>query len=351
MRISRQIIVGAVKIGGGAEVVVQSMTNTKTIDIESTIAQINTLSEVGCKIVRIALPNMESAKAVDKIRERVNVPLVADIHFDYRIAIEAAERGIDKIRINPGNIGDEDRVKQVVMICNEKKIPIRIGVNSGSVEREILAKHGAPTANALAESALFHANLLQKHDFNDIVLSIKSSDVSEMVKANRIVANSTDFPLHLGVTEAGTYRMGSIKSAVGIGSLLVDGIGATIRVSLTDSPIAEIPVAYDILKASGRLKRGVEIISCPTCARTEIDIITLASKVEEATAHIEKHIKIAVMGCVVNGPGEAKGADIGIAGGIAGGMGVGLIFKNGEIIKKTTENELFTELINEIDKM
>ncbi len=342
-----QVSAGGVKIGGGAPVTVQSMLNVPAHDIEGSVNQAKELERAGCQIIRAAIPDMESVKLIDAIKKEVSVPLVADIHFDYRLAIESVAAGIDKVRINPGNIGGEDRVKKVVAVCREKNIPIRIGVNSGSLEKHILAKYGSPTAEALCESALYHASLLERFDFYDIVLSMKSSRVSTMVQAYELASLRCDYPLHLGVTEAGTERMGLIKSSVGIGSLLLQGIGDTIRVSLTDTPVKEVYAAKDILRALDIDKSGVKFVSCPTCGRTRIDLIGLANEVQNRLKDCDKNITVAVMGCVVNGPGEAREADIGIA----GGDGVGLIFKKGEIIKKVPENELTDALMAEIDKL
>ena len=339
-----------VKVGGlvldGKKIYIQSMLNVPSTDIEGSVKQAVELEKAGCEIVRAAIPNMEAVKLIPAIKEKISIPLVADIHFDYRLAIAAAEAGIDKIRINPGNIGSMDRVKAVVKACRERNIPIRIGVNGGSLEKELLAKYGSPTAEALVESAMGHVRILEQCDFEDIVISIKSSDVPTMIKAYRLCAQTCNYPLHLGVTEAGTERMGLIKSAVGIGSLLCDGIGETIRVSLTDEPVKEIYAAKDILKAIGK-GGGVRIVSCPTCGRTRIDLIGLAKKVEEATKDIDKDIKIAVMGCVVNGIGESGEADIGIAGvdGCAG------IFSHGEKLRKVSEEEALPALLAEIEKL
>lgn len=338
---------GNVEIGGGAPVSVQSMLNVPSTDIENSVKQAVELEKAGCQIIRIAIPNMDAVRLVDAIKQKVSVPIVADIHFDYRLALESVAAGIDKVRINPGNIGSDDRVHAVVKACREKNIPIRIGVNSGSLEKNILAKYGSPTAEALCESALYHASLLEKFDFYDIVLSMKSSRVSTMIKAYELAAEKCDYPLHLGVTEAGTERMGLIKSSAGIGSLLLRGIGDTVRVSLTDKPIKEVYAAKDILKAIDIDTSGVKFISCPTCGRTRIDLISIANQAQERLADCKKDITVAVMGCVVNGPGEAKEADIGIA----GGDGAGLIFKKGEIIKKVPESSLIDALMEEIDKM
>ncbi|MBQ4311053.1 MAG: flavodoxin-dependent (E)-4-hydroxy-3-methylbut-2-enyl-diphosphate synthase [Oscillospiraceae bacterium] len=330
----------------GKKIYIQSMLNVPSYDIEGSVRQACELEKAGCDIIRAAIPDKAALDLIPAIKEKISVPLVADIHFDHRLAIGSAERGIDKIRINPGNIGSDENVKKVADICREKNIPIRIGVNSGSLEKHILEEFGSPTAEALVKSALYHVSLLEKFDFGDIVISLKSSDVPTMIKAYRLLAEKTDHPLHLGVTEAGTERMGIIKSAAGIGSLLCDGIGETIRVSLTDDPIKEVYAAKDILSAVGK-GNGVQLISCPTCGRTRIDLIGLAKRVEEAVKDIEKNITVAVMGCVVNGPGEAREADIGVA----GGDGMGLIFRKGEIIRKVNENEIVPALLEEIDRL
>lgn len=326
---------------------VQSMLNIPANDIEGSVNQAKELAAAGCQVIRFAIPNEAALDLIEPIKKAVDVPLVADIHFDYKLALGAAERGIDKIRINPGNIGSESRVKAVADICRQKQIPIRIGVNSGSLEKHILAKYGAPTPQAMVESALYHASLLEKFDFDDIIISIKSSDVNTMISAYELAAEQCAYPLHLGVTEAGTERMGIIKSAIGIGSLLAHGIGDTIRVSLSDTPVKEVFAAFDILKALGLKNDSPYLISCPTCGRTKIDLIGLAKKVEERLRDCKKPIKVAVMGCIVNGPGEAREADIGIA----GGDGCGLIFKKGEILRKVPEEELLDELMKEIDKL
>lgn len=335
------------KIGGGAKVTVQSMLNKPASDIEGSVAQAKQLEAAGCEIIRAAVPDMEAVRLIAALKEAVSVPIVADIHFNYKLALESVAAGVDKIRINPGNIGDDSRVKAVADACKAKNIPIRIGVNSGSLEKHILEKYGHPTAQALCDSALYHASLLEKFDFTDIVLSMKSSDVTTMIQAYRLASQQCDYPLHLGVTEAGTKRMGIIKSAVGIGSLLADGIGDTIRVSLTDDPVEEVYAAKDILKAVGLAGDGVRFVSCPTCGRTKIDLISLAREAEERLRDCNKNITVAVMGCIVNGPGEAKEADIGIA----GGDGMGLIFKKGEIIAKVPESELIDRLLEEVDKL
>lgn len=344
---TKQVKVGNVLVGGGAPVSIQSMLNIPASDIENSIKQAVRLEEAGCEIIRIAIPNMEAVRLIPALKENVKMPVVADIHFDYKLAIESVAAGVDKIRINPGNIGGTDRVKAVVDACKPKEIPIRIGVNSGSVEKEILAKYGSPTAEALCESALYHASLLEKFDYTNIVLSMKSSNVKTMVDAYKLAAEKCNYPLHLGVTEAGTERMGIIKSSAGLGALLLQGIGDTIRVSLTADPVKEIYAAKDILKALDIRKDGVQFVSCPTCGRTKIDLISIATEVENRLRDCNKNIKVAVMGCAVNGPGEAKEADIGIA----GGNGVGLIFKKGEIIRKVPEDKLIEELIKEVEKL
>jgi len=346
-RKSKKIKIGNTFIGGDSPILVQSMLNVPAEDIEGSVKQAVELEKAGCQIIRFAIPNKDALALVEPIKNAVSVPLVADIHFDYKLALGAAERGIDKIRINPGNIGSEDRVKAVADICNQKGLPIRIGVNSGSLEKHILAKYGAPTPEAMVESAMYHASLLEKFDFDNIVISIKSSNVNTMIKAYELAAQECSYPLHLGVTEAGTERMGIIKSAVGIGSLLTHNIGDTIRVSLTDNPVKEVYAAFDILKAIGVKTDCPYLISCPTCGRTKIDLVGLAKQVEERLRDCKKPIKVAVMGCIVNGPGEAKEADIGIA----GGDGCGLIFKKGEILRKVPEDELLNELMKEIDKL
>ena len=340
-----------VKVGncllGGEKIYIQSMLNVRADDIEGNVAQAVRLEEAGCEIVRAAIPDKEAVRLIPAIKEKIHIPLVADIHFDYRLALESVAAGVDKIRLNPGNIGDDSRVKEVAEACKARQIPIRIGVNAGSLEKEILAKYGRPTPEALCESALYHVRLLNRYDFDDIVISIKSSNVPMMAAAYRRMAELCDYPLHLGVTEAGTERMGIIKSAVGIGSLLLDGIGATIRVSLTADPVKEIYAARDILKSIGRYEGGAEIVSCPTCGRTRIDLISLASRVEEALHGCGKNIKVAVMGCVVNGPGEAREADIGVA----GGDGCGVLFKKGEILRRVPEEEILPALLEEIEKL
>ena len=342
----RQVKVKDLVLGDGS-VSIQSMLNTKSYDIPGSVEQAVRLEQAGCEIIRLAIPDKEAVALIPAIKEKVSVPLVADIHFDYRLALECAAAGIDKIRINPGNIGSDDRVHEVVKACRAKNIPIRIGVNSGSVEKSILAKYGAPTPEALVESALYHVRLLEKFDFNDIVISIKSSDVRTMIAAYELMHQSAPYPLHLGVTEAGTKHMGIIKSAIGIGSLLAHGIGDTIRVSLTADPVEEVYAAKDILKALDLRRDGVQFVSCPTCGRTRIDLIGLANKVEEALKDCKKNIKVAVMGCIVNGPGEAREADIGVA----GGDGCGILFKKGEIIRKVPEEEIIPALLEEVEKL
>ncbi len=346
-RMTKKITVGTLCIGGGAEITVQSMLNVPSTDKEGSVRQAIALEKAGCEIIRLAIPDKEAVQLIPAIKKEVSVPLVADIHFDYKLALESAAAGIDKIRINPGNIGDESRVKQVADECRRRHIPIRIGVNSGSLEKHILAKYGKPTPQALCDSALYHAALLEKFDFDQIVLSLKSSNVLFMKEAYELAAQQCDYPLHVGVTEAGTERMGLIKSAAGIGSLLLNGIGDTIRVSLTDDPVKEVYAAKDILQALGLRRFGVQFISCPTCGRTRIDLISLAKQAEERLKDCHKPITVAIMGCVVNGPGEAREADIGIA----GGEGVGLIFKKGEIIRKVPEECLLDELMKEIEQL
>ena len=344
---TRQILVGGVPIGGGAPVVIQSMLNTKTTDVEGSLEQIRKLKAAGCQIARLAVPNMEAARSFAEICAASEMPLVADIHFDYKLAIAAAEGGAAKIRINPGNIGGEDRVKAVVEVCKDKHIPIRIGVNGGSLDKRLLEKYGHPTAEALVESAFEHLELLEKQGFYDTCLSMKSSTVPTMVAAARLFRSKCDYPLHIGVTETGPVRQGLIKSAMGIGALLLDGIGDTIRVSLTDDPVEEVYAAKDILKAAGLRKEGVNIVSCPTCGRTRIDLIGLTNQVDAALKDCKKPITVAVMGCIVNGPGEAREADIGIA----GGDGWGMIFEKGEQVEKLPYDELLPALLRRIEAM
>ena len=344
---TKQILVGDVAIGGGAPVVIQSMLNTKTTDVEGSLNQLKALKTAGCQIARLAVPNMEAAKSFSVICEQSPLPLVADIHFDYKLAIAAAEGGAAKIRINPGNIGGEDRVEAVVAVCKERNIPIRIGVNGGSLDKKLLEKYGHPTAEALVESAFEHLALLEKFGFYNTCVSMKSSTVSTMVQAARLFREKCDYPLHIGVTETGPVRMGLMKSAMGIGSLLLDGIGDTIRVSLTDDPVEEVYAAKDILKVAGLRKEGVNIISCPTCGRTQIDLIGLVNQVDAALKDCQKPITVAVMGCVVNGPGEAREADIGIA----GGDGCGMLFEKGQQIAKLPYDELLPALLKRIEEL
>ena len=344
---TKKVFAGKVPIGGGAPVTVQSMLCVPAHDIDGNIAQAKALENAGCDIIRIAVPDSEAVKTLAAVKESVQIPVVADIHFDYKLALESVAAGADKIRINPGNIGSDDRVKAVADACRNAGIPIRIGVNSGSVEKNILAKYGAPTPEAMVESGLYHISLLEKFDFDDIVLSLKSSDVTSMYRAYVIAAEKCRYPLHLGVTEAGTEKTGTIKSAAGIGGLLLRGIGATIRISLTDDPVKEVEAGKDLLKALGLKKGGIRFVSCPTCGRTKIDLIKIANEAEKRLAGTDKDITVAIMGCVVNGPGEAHEADIGIA----GGDGCGVLFKNGEILRKIPEDKLLDELIKEIEKI
>lgn len=344
---TRVVKIGNVSVGGDNPIAIQSMCNTKTADVNATIKQITDLENEGCEIIRVAVPDMAAAEALGEIKRRIHIPLVADIHFDYRLALKAIEMGIDKLRINPGNIGGEDRVKAVVEAAKVKNIPIRIGVNSGSLEKDILEKYGEVTPEGLVESAMRHVKILEKLDFYDIVISIKASNVPFSLRTYSLLSEEVDYPIHLGITESGTEWSGTVKSAVGIGAILAMGIGDTIRVSLTGDPIEEVRVAKAILKDLGLRKFGVEFVSCPTCGRTCIDLIGLANKVEKLCSNINKDIKVAVMGCAVNGPGEAREADIGIA----GGKGYGLIFKKGEIVKKLPESELLNALMEEIEKL
>ena len=344
---TRKIRVGGVPLGGGAPVTIQSMCNTRTDDVAATVAQIRRLEAAGCEIVRVAVPDMAAARAVGKIRESISIPLVVDIHFDYKLALECVAAGCDKVRINPGNIGGEDRVKAVAHACREKGIPIRIGVNGGSLEKRLLAKYGGVTPQALVESAFDHIALLHKFDFEDICVSLKSSSVATTMAAYRLMSEQSDYPLHLGVTETGTPRMGVLKSAVGIGGLLAMGIGDTMRISLSADPVEEVYAARDILKAAGVRREGAELISCPTCGRTRIYLISLAQEVERRLQGVDKPITVAVMGCVVNGPGEASAADVGIA----GGDGEGLLFRRGEIVKKVPQDQLVDELFALIDQL
>ncbi|MBR6228212.1 MAG: flavodoxin-dependent (E)-4-hydroxy-3-methylbut-2-enyl-diphosphate synthase [Eubacterium sp.] len=347
-RKSREVKIGDVIIGGDYPIALQSMTNTKTEDVEATVKQIRELEKAGCDIIRCAVPTMEAAEAVAEIKKGISIPLVADIHFDYKLAIAAVENGADKIRINPGNIGSKDRVQAVVDCCREHRVPIRVGVNSGSLEKELLEKYGGVTAEGLVESALDKAALIEEMGYRELVISIKSSDVRMAIRAHERIADQTDIPLHVGITEAGTVLTGSVKSALGLGVILYQGIGDTIRVSLTGEPVKEIQVGKEILRTLGLRKGGIEVVSCPTCGRTQIDLISLAEQVEDLVqTYDDKECKVAVMGCVVNGPGEAKEADIGIAGGI----GEGLLFRHGEVIKKLPEDQLLAALKEELDRM
>lgn len=343
-RETKKVKVGNLFIGGDSGITVQSMLNVTAHDIEGNVLQAKRLEEAGCQIIRVAVPDVESVKTVAALKENVKAPIVADIHFNYKLALESIAAGVDKVRINPGNIGADENVKAVADICRLKGVPIRIGVNSGSVEKEILARFGGPTPEAMAESAMYHVRLLEKFDFDDIVISIKSSNVLSMIEAYERVGEMCNYPLHLGVTESGTERMGIIKSSIGIGSLLVRGIGDTIRVSLTDDPVKEVYAGFDILKGIGLYNETPTLVSCPTCGRTKIDLISLANEIEEKLRNVKKNITVAVMGCAVNGPGEAREADIGIAGGI----GEAVLFKKGEIIRKIDENSIVEELIKEI---
>ena len=346
-KITRTVNVGGIAIGGGNPIVIQSMCNTDTRDIDATVKQITELANEGCQIVRVAVVDMEAAKAIGEIKKHISIPLVADIHFDYRLAVEAMEQGVDKVRINPGNIGSREKVKAVVDTARKKHIPIRIGVNSGSLEKELLQEYGKVTPQALVKSAMKHVRILEEFDFHDIIISIKASDVPKSIETYTLLSENCNYPIHLGITEAGTVWGGTIKSAVGIGAILSMGIGDTVRVSLTGDPVEEVRAAKEILKSLGLGKFGVEFISCPTCGRTEIDLISIAQDVEKRCRRINKNIKVAVMGCAVNGPGEAREADIGIA----GGKGVGLIFKKGEIIRKVDEKLLVDSLMEEIEKL
>ncbi len=346
-RNSRRVFAGNVAIGGGEKITVQSMLSVPAADVEGNLRQAKELETAGCEIIRVAVPDMQAVGLIARLKETVSVPIVADIHFDYKLALESAAAGVDKVRINPGNIGSLERVKLVADACRNRRIPIRIGVNSGSLEKDILAKYGHPTAQALCDSALYHASLLERFGFGDIVLSMKSSDVAMTVEAYELAAERCDYPLHLGVTEAGTERMGLIKSAAGIGSLLLHGIGDTLRVSLTASPVREVKAGFDLLSALGLRRKGVRFISCPTCGRTKIDLIGIAEEAERRLSGCEKPLTVAIMGCAVNGPGEAREADIGIA----GGDGVGLLFKKGEIVRRVPEERLVEELVAEIEKL
>ena len=344
---TKKIRVGNIYIGDDSKITVQSMTNTDTRNAKETIEQIHRLEEAGCDIVRCAVPDMAAGDAIKEIAKAINIPLVADVHFDYRLALKSIENGVAALRINPGNIGSIDKVKEVAKAAKDKNIPIRIGVNSGSLKKEILDKYGKVCPEALVQSALEHVRILENVNYDDIVISIKSSNVVQMIESYRMIADAVNYPLHLGVTEAGTVWRGTIKSSIGIGALLSEGIGDTIRVSLTGDPVEEVRVGREILKSVGHLKEGIEFVSCPTCGRTAINLINIAEEVERRLTNCNKNIKVAIMGCVVNGPGEAREADIGIA----GGNGEGLIFKKGEIIKKVKENKLIDELIKEINNL
>lgn len=344
---TKQVEIGDVKVGGDAPISVQSMTNTDTRDVAATVEQIKELEKAGCELIRVAVPDQEAAKKIAEIKAAIDIPLIADIHFDHRLALRVLELGIDGLRINPGNIGDEDKIKEVALAAKEREVPIRVGVNAGSLEEGLLAEYGSPTPQAMVESALKNIRLLEKYDFNDIIISLKASNVDMTKKAYELIANKVDYPLHLGITEAGTKWAGTIKSAVGLGIILNKGLGDTIRVSLTGDPVQEVRVGYEILKSLNLRQKGPEIISCPTCGRCEIDLIEVANEVEQKIQNLDVNLKVAIMGCVVNGPGEAKEADIGIA----GGKNVGLLFKEGEVVRKVPENELVSTLLTEIDKM
>ena len=344
-KITREVRVGDVKIGGNNPISVQSMTNTDTRDVEKTVAQIKRLEEVGCDIVRVAVVDMDAAKSISKIKEQVNIPIIADIHFDYRLALEAIEQGIDGIRINPGNIGSIERVRAVVEKCKERDLKIRIGVNGGSLEKELLKKYGSPTPEALVESAMGHIKILEDLDFHNIVISLKSSNIYTAVEAYELMSQKVDYPLHIGITEAGGVRAGTIKSSIGIGSLLLKGIGDTMRISLTGDPVEEVKVGKDILRSLNLLNDKIKIVSCPTCGRCNINLIEIANEVEEKIQDLNKNMTVAIMGCVVNGPGEAREADIGIA----GGNGQGILFKKGEIVKKVAGDKLVQTLMEEIE--
>jgi (E)-4-hydroxy-3-methylbut-2-enyl-diphosphate synthase len=346
-RKTRTITVGAAKIGWGAPVAVQSMCNTDTRDVEATLGQIKRLQEAGCELVRLAVPDEDAARALGRIRKGTAMPLIADIHFSHRLALEAVKQGIDGLRINPGNIGGKDKVSEVVRACRERRVSIRIGVNAGSLEKHLLEKYGHPTPEAIVESAFGHIRILEDLDYREIKVSLKASDVLTTVEAYRLFSKQSDYAVHIGISEAGTIHSGTVKSSVGLGILLSEGIGDTMRVSLTANPVEEVRVAYEILKALRIRQRGVNLISCPTCGRTEIDIIGLAETVEKRLSHITEPLTVAVMGCVVNGPGEAREADIGIA----GGKGTGLLFKHGEIVKKFDEKELADVLVKEVEEI
>lgn len=344
---TRTVLCGDIKIGGNSPITVQSMTNTDTRDIQATVSQIKRLEEAGCEMVRVAIPDMEAARAIRNIKSNIRIPLVADIHFDYRLALKCIEGGVDKLRLNPGNIGAIDRVKQVVIKAKERNIPIRIGVNAGSIDKKLIDKYGAINAQAMVESALEHVKILEDLDFEDIVISLKASDIHLTLEAYRLISNKVDYPMHIGITESGTIRSGTIKSSIGIGALLLNGIGDTVRISLTGDPVEEVEVGKEILKCLGLRNFGVKIISCPTCGRCQIDLIYLANRIEEKLKTIDKQITVAIMGCAVNGPGEAREADIGIA----GGKSSALLFKKGQIIGKVEEDQIEDVLLAEIAKM
>ena len=345
-RKSREVTVGSLKIGGDNPISIQSMTNTDTRDAEATIAQIKALEEVGCDVVRVAVPDMEAAKNIGKIKANVNIPVIADIHFDHRLALEAIDQGIDGVRINPGNIGSIEKVKMVVEKCKEKNLKIRIGVNGGSLEKELLEKHGSATPEALVESAMGHVKILEDLDFHNIVISLKSSDIYKTIDAYELISKKVDYPLHIGITESGSVKKGTIKSSIGVGALLLKGIGDTVRISLTGDPREEVRVGKEILRSLDLLNDKIKVVSCPTCGRCNIDLISVVNEVEEKIGNMNKDITVAIMGCAVNGPGEAREADIGIA----GGKGEGLLFKKGEIVRKIKGEELVKELLEEIDK-
>ncbi|MGG2467713.1 flavodoxin-dependent (E)-4-hydroxy-3-methylbut-2-enyl-diphosphate synthase [Paraclostridium bifermentans] len=345
-RLSREVSIGSLKIGGNNPISIQSMTNTDTRDAKATIEQIKRLEEVGCDVVRVAVPDMEAAKNIGEIKKNVNIPVIADIHFDHRLALEAIDQGVDGVRINPGNIGSIEKVKMVVNKCKEKNLKIRIGVNGGSLEKELLEKYGSATAEALVESALGHVKILEDLDFCNIVISLKSSDIYKTIEAYELISKKVDYPLHIGITESGSVKKGTIKSSIGVGALLLKGIGDTIRISLTGDPTEEVIVGKEILRSLDLLNDKIKVISCPTCGRCNIDLISVVNEVEEKINKVDKDMTVAIMGCAVNGPGEAKEADIGIA----GGKGEGLLFKKGEIIRKIKGDNLVEELLNEIDK-
>ncbi len=345
-RLSKEVSVGSLKIGGNNPISIQSMTNTDTRDAKATIAQIKKLEEVGCDVVRVAVPDMEAAKNIGEIKSNVNIPVIADIHFDYRLALEAIDQGVDGVRINPGNIGNIDRVKMVVNKCKENNLKIRIGVNGGSLEKDLLEKYGSATAEALVESALRHVNILEDLEFYNIVISLKSSDIYKTIDAYELISKKVDYPLHIGITESGSVKKGTIKSSIGVGALLLKGIGDTIRISLTGDPTEEVIVGKEILRSLDLLNDKIKVVSCPTCGRCNIDLISVVNEVEDKISKIDKDITVAIMGCAVNGPGEAKEADIGIA----GGKGEGLLFKKGEIVRKIKGDNLVEELLSEIDK-